>query len=192
MSPALTEKKFFDDVEDLILKRMHWEAETENAQEDLIRSTGIDDERLLEELVRLGITKSTLIALRMLPFVLVAWAEQRVDEKEHAVVLQAAADVGIVEGSDARLLLEHWLHKLPSQECVDAWKRHMRIIMSKMSPGARQKLIRLTESQLKEVACASGGHLWFGRITQKEQQMIDQLLRAMREQAVQQSNRRDN
>ncbi len=76
------QRRFFNEVEDAIVDRLHAEARSESAREALARQTGISDASLLSELTELGFTTRTLIALRLIPLVLVAWADHRIDTGE--------------------------------------------------------------------------------------------------------------
>ena len=179
---SMIEDRFFADLEDMIVDRLHSEAETEQGHAELVRSTGIQDKQLIAELVDLGITAQGLMALRLLPLVLVAWAEDRVDEQERIKVMAEANRLGIQEGSVAAVLLHEWLRKMPHGECVDAWKRLMHGIFQEMSEVAQNKLIDATEQQMTAVAKASGGHLGIGKVSTKERQMIAGLTLALRKQ----------
>ena len=50
-----------------------------------------------------------------------------------------------------------------------------------MSPNAAKRLIKLTEKQMTAVAKASGGHLGFGKVSDKENTMISRLVKTMTE-----------
>jgi hypothetical protein len=179
---SIVENRFFADLEDMIFDRLHSEVETEQGHAELIRSTGIQDNQLIAELVDLGITAEGLVALRLLPLVLVAWAENGVDPQERLRVMSEASRLGIQDGSVADVLLHEWLRKRPLGESVDAWKRFMHGVFEKMSEAGQNKLIDATEQQMTAVAKASGGHLGIGKVSTKEQQMIAGLVLALRKQ----------
>ncbi|WP_146523827.1 hypothetical protein [Stieleria varia] len=181
----LLQQKYFHDVEEMIASRLHAETESDAGRRELVRSTGIKDQRLIQELVDLGITSEGLIALRLLPLVMVAWAENRVDPKEHASIMEIAGQVGITDSSVAYILLERWLQHLPPAETVDAWKRLMHETTQTMSPQACKKLIHRMEVQMTQVAKSTGGIFGLGKVSKKEQQMIDGLLVALKNQLPQ-------
>lgn len=174
---------YFDALEAQIVQRLHSEAGTDESRAQLLRSTGVDDVELVDELVKLGITVDELIAVRFIPLVLVAWAEDHADLDEREVVKAQAKELGIREDSTAWLTLDTWLRTRPPGVGVDAWKRYTHDIFLKMSPKAISRLIKLTERQMTAVAKASGGHLGFGKVSQKESTMINRLTEIMREQA---------
>ena len=174
---------FFDDLEEMIVQRLHQETMTEAGREELIRSIGIDDPKLIDELVRLGITADGFVSLRLFPLVLVAWAEDSADVRERATVMREAAGIGIQEDSTAWVLLDSWLKKRPPGIGVDAWRRYTHDIFDRMSAEAIERFIELTKNQMTSVAKASGGHLGFGRVSKKERIIIDKLVSAMRDSA---------
>ncbi|SMP42777.1 hypothetical protein SAMN06265222_101840 [Neorhodopirellula lusitana] len=175
---ALTEQ-FFQEMEEQILGRLQREAKSPEGREELLRATGIKDAHLLDELGKLGITVDGLLALRLFPLVLVAWAEANADAKERDVVMREAVRTGIDEDSAAWVLLDQWLVKRPPGLGVDAWKRYTHGVFQKMSAMSRKRLVELTKEQMNEVAKASGGHLGFGRISSREKAVIRQVIEAM-------------
>jgi hypothetical protein len=171
---------FLDDVEEMIVQRLHRETSTKEGREELIRSTGLSDPKLTDELVKLGITADGFVALRLFPLVLVAWAEGIADTPEREAVMVEAFHLGIQEGSTPWVLLDTWLKRRPPGLVVDAWKRYMHDIFVRMSSVAIDRLIKLTEKQMTTVAKAAGGHFGFGKVSKKERIIIDKLVDEMR------------
>ena len=174
--------RYFSQLEGQIVQRLREEASSDSGREELIRSTGIRDPELVEELGKLGITADELVSLRLFPLVMVAWAEKRADEQEREAVMAEALNMGIHEDSSAWVLLDQWLQKRPPGLAVDAWKRYIHEMFHDMSRVAQQRLILVTEQQMTRVAKASGGHLGFGRLSAKEKAIIEQTIAAMRHQ----------
>lgn len=175
---------YFDELEARIVKRLHAEAATDESRGELLRSTGVEDVELVDELSRLGITADELIVIRFIPLVLVAWAEDHADLDERDVVKAQAKELGIREDSTAWLTLDTWLRKRPPGIGVDAWRRYTHDIFERMTPAAVNRLIQLTRKQMMAVAKASGGHLGFGKISKKENTMIERLTQVMRDQST--------
>lgn len=173
---------FFHDLEDQIFQRLRNEASSPQGREELLRATGIHDNRLLDELSRLGITADGLMALRLFPLVLVAWAEANADANERDAVMAQAVGLGIGEGTTAWILLDRWLTKHPPGLGVDAWRRYTHQMFIHMSDVAQQRLIDLTEKQMTEVAKASGGYFGFGKLSAREKAVIHQVIESMRQQ----------
>ncbi|MDA8743899.1 hypothetical protein N9N28_04615 [Rubripirellula amarantea] len=175
---------FFAELEEKIVQKLHAEATSDDGRRELLRSTGIHDEKLLDEMAKLGITADGVIALRLIPLVLVAWAEGVADQRERTAVIAAATRLGIHEATTAWILLDRWLTKHPPGLCVDAWKRYTHETFAKMSSTAQNRLVELTQKQMIEVAKSSGGHLGIGKISKKEEAIIHQVVTSMRLQAM--------
>jgi len=172
---------FFDEVEQMIVQRLHREASSDEGREKLVRSTGVNDPHLIGELIRLGVTADGLVAMRFVPLVLVAWAEGNVDASERELVMKEAKKLGILENSEAWVLLNTWLRRMPRGITVDAWKRYLRGSFAAMSPAAREKWIHFTELEMHAIAQASGGLLGFGTVSKKERFMMRRLTSVMHE-----------
>jgi hypothetical protein len=175
--------RYLDQLEAHIVKRLHAEAMSEKSRAELLRSTGVEDPQLVDELSKLGITADELVALRLFPLVMVAWAEDHADLEEREAIQAEASTLGIRGDSTAWMVLDTWLRKRPPGLGVDAWKRYTHNVISRMSPAAISRLIKLTEKQMIHVAKASGGHLGFGKVSHKERTMIDRLVATMKQQS---------
>lgn len=173
---------FFSKLQQRLVKQLCEEASSPQGREALIRSTGIRDPKLIQELGKLGVTADGLLAMRLFPLVLVAWAEQNADARERDAVMSEAAKQGIDENSTAWVLLEQWLRERPPGIGVDAWMRYTHQMFAKMSEVTKKHLIRLTKKQMTSVAKASGGHLGFGKVSAKEKAIIQQVIESMKRQ----------
>ena len=175
--------EYLDYLKHQVVYKLHEETQTKQGRADLIRSTGIDDLALTDELVELGITADGVIALRLFPLVLVAWADGRINTSEREAVMAEALRFGISDDSSAWLILDNWLMSRPSSLCLDAWKRYTHDTFVQMSDVATQRLIELTNRQMTSVAKSSGGHLGYGKVSEKEHSMINQIVATMKIQA---------
>lgn len=175
---------FFAELEHRIVKQLREEASSPEGREELIRSTGIQDAELIDELGKLGVTADGLMALRLFPLVLVAWAEKNADANEREAVMAQATQLGVREDTTAWVLLDQWLQKRPPGIGVDAWKRYTHEIFGEMSKAAQDRMIELTEKQMTVVAKASGGHFGFGKVSAKEKAIIHQVIESMKRQRV--------
>ena len=174
--------RFFDSLEDRIIKRLHSEAESDESRAALINNTGLHDQKLISELITLGITVEGLMALRMFPLALVAWASGGVSDAEHDTVMKEAASGGITPDSVPALILDSWLRRRPPGLGFDAWKRYTHEMFATMSKASVERLIHVTEKQMYAVAKASGGHFGFGKVSHAEREQIERLVRVMRSQ----------
>jgi hypothetical protein len=170
------EDVFFHNIDAQLVERLKAEAESEKGRDELIRNTGISDETLIAELVSQGISAKGLLALRLIPLVLVAWADKEVSDGERKTVLAEAAKLGIEESSVSHQLLDRWLQVRPAAEVGDAWKRYTVMMLDKMRENQRQAYVTELKRELHAVAKASGGVFGFGKVSQSETRMIDLLI----------------
>ena len=176
---SLRQRKYRDDLERRIVERLRTEARSDRARTELARQTGIADSQLLAELADLGLTTRTMGALRLIPLVRVAWADNHVDAQERQAVLTAATSLGIHRGSDAYVMLERWLREMPPAERIDAWERYLKRVMEKLGKTAQLKLIQFLRAQMIAIAKASGGYFGFGKVSAKERQTIESFMNAL-------------
>lgn len=174
------EQAFFRDIDSMIMNRLCAESHTKDARRALMKEAGLRDKLLIEELTELGVTPEGIIAMRLVPLVLVAWADHRVDRAEWATVDAEALRMGIADGSVASVILHHWLKTRPPATIFDAWKRYIRTELAAMSPKAKTKLTALMKKQMTEMAEASGGHFGMAKTSSKEKQVIEMVVTALR------------
>ncbi len=147
----------------------------ERAKQDLREVSGIHDESVLDELVRLKLSPPTLAAFAMTPLVFMAWASGSVSSKEAKVVLKAADERGVPEGSGSYRALEAWLQQAPADQLLDAWKHYTQSLMKEMTEDARLSVKREVLGRSKEIARAAGGLLGLGAICPDEAELLREL-----------------
>jgi hypothetical protein len=135
-------------------------------------STGILDDHVLVDLVHAGVTGETLLAMRFVPMIGVAWADRIVTAKERTAVLQAAETEGIAALSPAHRLLESWLEHKPDEAVFVAWKEYVSEMAKVMPPATLAKLRERSEHLCHKVAKAAGGILGIGSISPAERAAI--------------------
>lgn len=167
------EEHFFAQMDQQLLEKLrHQQSNTESAAA-IMKVTGITDEALANELASVGITIETLTAFRLVPMVMVAWADDRVEENERDAVLLAAEKTGIDAADPAMAMLKTWLRNRPSEELFDAWKHYCKSLSESLNGPQRELLRKQLVDQVTEVARASGGVLGFGSISAHEKAIID-------------------
>lgn len=176
---AALEDAFFHEVDRKLIERLRAEAAQQRDCEELARQTGLSDETLLKELTSLGVTAESILAIRLVPLVLVAWSDRRVPDQERAAVLNEAHRLGVAENSVPGLLLENWLNNPPRKDLEDAWKRYSREVMQQMSAAGQHHFRQELEREMTAVANATGGFLGFNKISDPERATIDRLVQAI-------------
>ena len=123
------EDAFFHDVDLKLIEELRAASKNKASRLALAKEAGISDERLAEELVELDVTPESLVAIRLVPLVMVAWADREVSDEERDTVIAEARRLGIHPGTVADKMLDSWLRKRPSQVLCDAWARYTRSLL---------------------------------------------------------------
>ena len=173
------EDEFFHRVDEKLLAEMKAKSTAETNRVQLQTATGISNVDLLDELVAAGATAESVAAISLVPLVLVAWADRKMEAEEREQILKTAQDEGIASDGPAAVLLEHWLTTRPKRELESTWKHYIVAVMGQM--GVESQTLLRTEiiKRARAVANASGGILGFGKISADEKRVIAQLEEAL-------------
>lgn len=174
------ESAFFSKVDKELLDKMRESVEKEEAGTRLRSSTGIKDDKLIEDLLVLGVTDATMSALALFPLVWVAWADDRMESREKEAILKAAEQSNIDEGTPAMALLNAWLSERPTEEVIEAWSDHAHHLKTIATPETVERVKRTVVVRAQEVAEAAGGFMGVGTISPKEQEVLERLELAFR------------
>jgi hypothetical protein len=169
------EDEFFRQVDQKLLADLRAAAERAKLKEQLALVTSFQDDQLLEHLVDGGFQPSTLAALALVPAVFVAWADGSVTPQERQAVMSAALHRGIEEQPTAMQLLESWLHKHPPRPLWKLWKEYVEAVYKSVPAESGQALANEIRQLATTVAQASGGTLGFGKISNAEQALLDDI-----------------
>ena len=131
---------------------------------------GIVDDAIVQRLQALGYTAETVILIRLIPLIAVAWADGSATENEREAIRAEAQAHGIQSGTPADRQLEEWLTIAPSEAFQDA---SVQILAASTSGDLAGVL-----TACRKVASASGGFLGFGAISRREQDILDRLANA--------------
>jgi hypothetical protein len=170
------EAHFFQEQNEALLQQLRDRREHEEARTELARMCGVEDERILDELLSQGVGAENLTALILVPLIAVAWADRDVSHDEAQVILRAADEFGIEAGTPAYELLRHWLAERPGDALIEAWTDYTRALGECFRPQDRKAFAKLVMRQAEGVARATGGLLGFGSKTSAdEQRVLDRL-----------------
>ncbi|HTE54939.1 MAG TPA: hypothetical protein VK698_28995 [Kofleriaceae bacterium] len=163
------EEEFFHKLQEQQLAALRTELDRKATREELRTSCGIADDAVLDQLVALGVSGSTMAALSMVPLVSVAWADGEVQDRERTAVLKAAHERGVDEKGPAHSLLAGWLARRPSPQLFDAWASYTRALAATLVPSQRVQLRQQIAGMARKVAESAGGFLGLGKIGQQEE-----------------------
>lgn len=173
------EEHFFAQMDQQLLEKLRSEQTTTETAASIMKVTGITDESVATELAKVGITIETLTAFRLVPMVMVAWADGRVEESERDAILQAAEKAGIDPAEPAMAMLTTWTRKRPSSDLFEAWKHYCKSLSTSLNGTQLEVLRKELVEQASKVAQASGGVLGFGSISASEKAVIDSINAAL-------------
>ena len=84
------EEQYFQKKDAQLVDRLKAVFHKKIDKEAIRQTTGITDERLLDDLVEMGLNGELISAFKLYPLVEVAWADGKVDRREIRAVLDAA------------------------------------------------------------------------------------------------------
>ena len=131
---------------------------------------GIVDDAIVRRLLALGYTDETVILIRLIPLIAVAWADGSVSENERDAIRAEAQAQGIQAGTSAERQLTEWLTTAPPEPLQDASVQ----ILAASANGDLAGVL----TACRKVASASGGFFGFGAISRREQDVLDRLANA--------------
>ncbi len=169
------EDEFFRAKDTANIEKIRSAAATSEKLDSLRKASGITDDALLGKLVELGIGEETLCAIRLVPMVVVAWADDELHEKEREAILHGAKGYGVEEGSVAYTLLNGWLDSKPSSGLLDAWSGYITTLREHLSDEQNEVIKTQIIGRAREVAASAGGFLGIASISDTEKAVLDKL-----------------
>lgn len=175
------EERFFASKDADLLEKLRQKGAAEITKKDIADATGIQDEALLDRLVKLDVNVQTLAALSIVPLVEVAWADGSIAESERKTILKAALESGIAADGPGYRQLEAWLDKRPDAEMLAAWKHYIAELASRLDQPSIDRVRDNLLTRAKQVATsAGGGILGLGAVSPSEKRKLDELEAAFR------------
>jgi len=172
------ETAFFHRVDEKLLADLKSSLSLEQETQELSEATGLTDQNLLNELVSLGLSPETVMAISLVPLVLVAWADGKVDAKERSTIFAAAKEQGITDGSPAAKMMKHWLNSKPDPKLGATWIHYIQTIFDDLEDNTRRALVSDFDRRTRAIAKSSGGALGLGKISNAEKSEIADLRQA--------------
>lgn len=169
------ENEFFKKQDERALEELRAKNAEAEVRAALGKVSGISDSPTLDALIEMGITAETLTAVSLVPMVVVAWADGKLDEAERSAILKAFREANADnEGTSA--LLEEWLSSRPAPELLDSWKLYIKAVLEELRPEAREALRVQLVGGARDVAEAAGGFLGLGnKVSSSEAEALKDL-----------------
>jgi len=172
------ENAFFQNRDAELVASLRQELSRMEDKLQLTKVSGILNEKVLKDLVQVGVRAETLMAMRLVPMVAVAWTDRILSREERLAILKAAAEEDIVSGSAAYGLLSAWLERPPDERIITAWREYVTEVVRIMPPDSLKELRERTARLCQVVAKATGGVLGIKAISAKEKAAIDEFVGA--------------
>jgi hypothetical protein len=176
----LLETLFFNEKESKLLEHLHNDLQQSKSIASLAAVAHIGDRDALEELEEIGINPSTFVAVKLIPMIAVAWADDDLEDEEIEAIQRAAEKAGIKSGSPSDKLLHQWLRDPMGNNVIDAWTHFISVYSNTLDPAKRAALEKETIDSAIEVAASAGGFLGLGAVSRVEDEMIKRLRQAFR------------
>ena len=170
------EEAFFAEENARLLIQLRKKTALEERRAALREVVQIQDEDFLDHLMELGIGPETALALSLVPLMVVAWADGKLDEPERLAVLKAAEQRGVAPGSPGRELLENWLSRAPDPKLFEAWQRYIASIWGSFTQQQRHEMRVNLMDWMTGVAESAGGFLGLtSKISASERAVLDEV-----------------
>jgi hypothetical protein len=135
------------------------------------------DPRILTKLEALGFNRETVKLLHLLPLVQTAWADNRADPREMALIFDLSRERGIMPGSQSEQVLTEWLCKRPAKELFRHGLEMISELLCSRPADVRRKITQEIVELCARVADASGGLFGLGAKTADEERRVINKLR---------------
>ncbi len=172
------ENNFFRERDQQLVDKLRAELKQSEAREALAKASGISDDSVLDAMLASKVTAESLTGISLVPLVTVAWADGVMEAKEIAAITEAATQSGIAADSAAHGLLKSWLDEKPSADLLTSWKEYVSALKESLDEAAFGQLKSTVIGRARQVADAAGGILGFGKTSDVESSVIDDLEKA--------------
>jgi len=75
-------------------------------------------------------------------------------------------------------MMEQWLDEPPAPKLMKLWASYTRALMSVLPPKAAERIRQTVLAHARSVAESAGGFLGFGRVSKKEEKILQTLQEA--------------
>jgi hypothetical protein len=174
------EDEFFHRVDEKLREELRQSIARDESRGALVEATGLTDAALLDELIDAGFQATTLAALSLVPAIFVAWADDKIDKPERETLLKAASEHGMKEDGLAWQMILSWLSQRPKKSLWETWQHYAKAVAQSLSIPSSGLLAGEIVKLSTAVAQASGGVLGFGKVSNAEQRILDEILQTLK------------
>jgi hypothetical protein len=143
---------------------------------ETLKSQGISDDHLIEELTKAGFGADAARALVFVPLIQMAWADGRVQDEERQLIEKLAGQRGIELESEAMTLIQRWMSSEPRDERFLQAKALLEPMVEEIRRSGGAELGAWISSAAEKVAEATGGLFGFGaKISKEEKELLKEI-----------------
>ena len=169
------EDEFFYREEKKQIEAMRAKLTAQQTKDELRKASGMTDDAVLDQLVALGLTGQTVVALSLVPLISVAWADGSIQDNEREAILHAAHGKGLEKGTAGYEILEGWLARKPGDALLEAWEHYIKALASQLNDEQNRLLRNQVVNFARLVAESAGGFLGIGRVSGAEEQILERI-----------------
>ena len=146
------EYEFFHKVDEELWRKLRENLEFSKKRNAIVDATGIKDETVIRELIKLDVDAETLFALSLFPLIWVAWSDGVLYIRQRLAILDAAHSTGHERDTASHFLINAWLDHQPDEKLQVLWKEYIRSICQTLSPEGRESLRNDVLARARQVA----------------------------------------
>ncbi|MEZ4704116.1 MAG: hypothetical protein R3A11_02785 [Bdellovibrionota bacterium] len=135
------EEKFFSQSDHEKLKALQEKIAKENEIASLRKQLGDVDNQVLETFLKKNLTSKNIAGLLFFPLIVVAWADETLDQKEKKAILESLKSCSIDNQSMTFALIQSWLENRPTQDLEKLWESYIDGIFASMSVDEKKVFI---------------------------------------------------
>lgn len=169
------EDLFFKSVDEKLLDQLRQDMERKEAKEALSHASGIENEQVLDELIKHRVNAETWAAVSLIPLVAVAWADGQMDTDERKAINQAMEENNFSSDSASFQLVNNWLNKKPGSDLLNSWRLYVSSLKQNIDKAALNQMHNAVMERARNVAKSAGGFLGIKTISSEEQSVLDEL-----------------
>ena len=170
------ENQFFANQEKAAIAKLREAGAKAKAKQELLSHTDVKNDKVLDDIVAHGINLETFTAVKMVPLVLVAWADNVIQPEERTEILSRLAKNGVASGTASHDLVAGWLENRPTDDLKVAWTSFVQEYLKGLDTSARLALKEEILGASGELAASAGGWLFgWNSISSEEQAVLDEL-----------------
>jgi tellurite resistance protein len=165
------EDLFFQAEDKRLIESLKKLKKHEQDRKALAEITGIENDAILNHLVKLKVSPAQAASLSIYPLVAVAWADGSIGPDERQSIMSILEKEHLFAGLD-REIIEAWLECKPSADLATAWEHYVQGLCQQLTDEERHELRDRLLEQAQKVAHSEGGLFGVGALSAAEKKTL--------------------